>query len=131
VAQERKERLLLAVTSNDTRFFRAIYENFATASNLSPQHDRIVAMAPAEPTSDSSSAQSLTLPEVIFSCGICQATVSEVYTTTESNKGFHSGSGDDDGIVTRLWIAECSHVSCGKHLEGGGRLHRVEHAVCH
>jgi hypothetical protein len=88
-------------------------------------------MAPAEPTSDSSSAQSLTLPEVIFSCGICQATISEVYTTTESNKGFHNGSGDDDGIVTRLWIAECSHVSCGKHLEGGGRLRRVEYAVCH
>jgi hypothetical protein len=88
-------------------------------------------MAPAEPTSDSSSTQSLTLPEVIFSCGICQATVSEIYTTTESNKGFHSGSGDDDGIATRLWIAECSHVSCGKHMEGGGRLRRVEYAVCH
>jgi hypothetical protein len=109
------------VTSNDTRFFRAIYENFVSTSNLLPRHGRIIAMAPAEPTSDSSSAQSLTLPEVIFSCGICQATVSEVYTTLESNKGFHSGSGDDDGIVTRLWIAECSHVSCGKHLEGGGR----------
>jgi hypothetical protein len=82
-------------------------------------------MSPVEPTSDSSSAQSLTLPELIFSCGICQATVSEVYATPESHKGFHSGSGDDDGIVTRLWIAECSHVSCGKHLAGGGVLRRV------
>jgi hypothetical protein len=119
------------VTSNDTRFSRAIYEHLVSTSNLLPRHGRIIAMAPAEPTSDSSSAQSLTLPEVIFSCGICQATVSEVYTTLESNKGFHSGSGDDDGIVTRLWIAECSHVSCGKHLEGGGRLCRVDYAVCH
>jgi hypothetical protein len=78
-------------------------------------------MAPAEPSSDSSSAESLALPEIIFSCGICQSTVTEVYATPESNKGFHSGSGDDDGIVTRLWIAECSHVICGRHLAGGGR----------
>jgi hypothetical protein len=78
-------------------------------------------MAPVEPSSDASSAESLALPEIIFSCGICQATVTEVYATPESNKGFHSGSGDDDGIVTRLWIAECSHVICGKHLAGGGR----------
>jgi hypothetical protein len=82
-------------------------------------------MAPVEPASDPSSTQSLTLPELIFSCGICQATVSEVYATPESNRGFHSGSGDDDDIVTRLWIAECSHVSCGKHLTGGGESRRV------
>lgn len=82
-------------------------------------------MSPVEPSSDSSSAQNLTLPELIFSCGICQATVSEVYATPESNKGFHSGSSDDDGIVTRLWIAECSHVSCGKHLAGGGGSRRI------
>lgn len=84
-------------------------------------------MSPVEPASDASSAQSLRLPELIFSCGICQATVSEVYAAPESNKGFHSGSDDDDdGIVTRLWIAECSHVSCGKHLTGGGVLRRVD-----
>lgn len=83
-------------------------------------------MSSVQPTSDSSSAQGLTLPELIFSCGICQATVSEVYATPESNKGFHSGSGDDDGIVTRLWIAECSHVSCGKHLAGGGASRHVD-----
>jgi hypothetical protein len=79
-------------------------------------------MAPVEPSSDSSSAESLSLPEIIFGCGICQASVTEIYATPESNKGFHSGSGDDDdGIVTRLWIAECSHVICGKHLAGGGQ----------
>jgi hypothetical protein len=88
-------------------------------------------MAYAEPTSDSSSAQILSLPEVIFSCDICQATVSEVYATSESNKGFHSGSGDDNGIVTRLWIAECSHVSCGKHLAGGCVSCRIVRAICH
>lgn len=127
----RKERLPLAVTSTTTRFFRDLYQNFASLHHLRPpQHGRTIAMAPVEPTSDSSSAQNLTLPKVIFSCGICQATVSEVYAMPESNKGFHSGSGDDDGIVTRLWIAECSHVSCGKHLAGGGAPHRLAYTVC-
>ncbi|KAF2479988.1 hypothetical protein BDY17DRAFT_29835 [Neohortaea acidophila] len=59
------------------------------------------------------------IEELVFSCTVCQATISEVYATTESNKGFHSGSGDEDGIVTKLWIAECSHITCAKHLEDG------------
>ena len=58
--------------------------------------------------------------EIIFSCSICQATVSDVYATVESNRGFHSGSGNEDGIVTKMWIADCSHVTCAKHLENGG-----------
>lgn len=62
------------------------------------------------------------LEELVFSCSVCAATLSDVYRTTESNKGFHSGSGDDDERVTKMWIAECSHVTCSKHLEGGGML---------
>ncbi|KAK5138392.1 hypothetical protein LTR08_003453 [Meristemomyces frigidus] len=65
------------------------------------------------------SGDDLPLEEIVFSCGICQATVSEVYASKDSNHGFHSGSGDDDGVVTKLWIADCSHITCGKHLEGG------------
>lgn len=79
-------------------------------------------MAPADPVSDASSARELDLPEIIFSCGICQKTPSEVYASPENNKGFNSGSGDDDGMVTRLWLSECMHVSCGRHLPGGGKL---------
>jgi len=94
--------------------------SFCSLGARPPEHQHTISMAPVEPSSDASSAESLALPEIIFSCGICQATVAEVYATSESNKGFHSGSGDDDGIVTRLWIAECSHVVCGKHLAGGG-----------
>lgn len=62
------------------------------------------------------------IEEIVFSCSVCQATVSEVYATVESNHGFHSGSGDGDGIVTKMWIGECSHITCGKHLENGGKL---------
>jgi hypothetical protein len=61
------------------------------------------------------------LEMIVFSCGICQATIPEVYVTKESNQGFHSGSGDDEGIVTKMWIAECSHIMCSKHLPGGGK----------
>ena len=68
----------------------------------------------------------LPLEEIVFSCGVCQATVSELYASKDSNQGFHSGSGNEDGVVTKLWIAGCSHVTCGKHLEGGGeRITRV------
>lgn len=77
-------------------------------------------MAPMALSSEEGDEGELSLQEIVFSCGICQATVSEVYATKESNQGFHSGSGDEDGIVTKLWIAECSHITCGKHLEGGG-----------
>lgn len=66
----------------------------------------------------------VSLEEIVFSCHICQATISDVYATLDNNHGFHSGSGDDNGVVTKLWIAECSHVMCGRHLEGGG-----EHGV--
>ncbi|KAI7210170.1 hypothetical protein KC333_g8365 [Hortaea werneckii] len=62
----------------------------------------------------------VSLPEIVFSCGSCQATPSELYAKRESNRGFHSGSGDEDGIVVKLWIADCSHITCNKHLPGGG-----------
>ncbi|RMZ02840.1 hypothetical protein D0862_05885 [Hortaea werneckii] len=62
----------------------------------------------------------VSLPEIVFSCGSCQATPPELYAKRESNRGFHSGSGDEDGIVVKLWIADCSHITCNKHLPGGG-----------
>lgn len=58
--------------------------------------------------------------QMVFACGMCQATIAEVYATKDSNSGFDSNSGESDGVVTRMWIAECSHIVCGKHLEGGG-----------
>lgn len=77
-------------------------------------------MAPVASSSTQVASDDVPVEEIVFSCAICQATLSEVYATTEYNKGFHSGSGDDDGIVTKMWITECSHVTCAKHLENGG-----------
>lgn len=74
-------------------------------------------MASSDPASVNSE---LPVEEIIFSCDICQKTVSELYANKESNQGFHSGSGDDDGIVTKMWIANCSHITCATHLQGGG-----------
>lgn len=78
-------------------------------------------MAPQEPTSDASSNQELSLRDIIFSCGVCQATINEVYATKESDRGFNRGDDGDDGIVAKLWITECSHITCAKHLPGGGK----------
>lgn len=81
-------------------------------------------MVPAEPPSDASSRRDVDILDIVFSCGVCLKTASEIYATTEGNKGFHSDSGDEDGAVTRLWIGECSHLMCGKHLPGGGMSSR-------
>ncbi|RMY27050.1 hypothetical protein D0866_10422 [Hortaea werneckii] len=62
-------------------------------------------MAATDIASDVSEGE-VSLPEIVFSCGSCQATPSELYAKRESNRGFHSGSGDEDGIVVKLWIAD-------------------------
>ncbi len=73
-------------------------------------------------TSDSPPEDDIRIEELVFSCCICQATISDVYAITESNQRFHSGSSNEDGIVTKLWITSCSHVTCSKQLENGGTL---------
>lgn len=78
-------------------------------------------MAPARVSSDESERPVPPLEEIIFSCGVCQATVSDLYPANGDNP--HSHSDTDDGMGTRLWIANCVHVFCGRHLEGGGKPH--------
>lgn len=58
--------------------------------------------------------------DCIFACGVCQATVPEVYSEGHSH-GLNSGDSHQEAAVTKIWIADCSHVFCGKHLEGGGQ----------
>ena len=58
--------------------------------------------------------------EIIFSCSICQATITDIYSSQHSNQGFHDGRQPDVETVTKLWLTECGHLTCGKHLEGGG-----------
>ncbi|KAF2672807.1 hypothetical protein BT63DRAFT_137155 [Microthyrium microscopicum] len=54
---------------------------------------------------------------IIFSCDICQRTVSDIYpdaTLCES-----SGDGRLESPC-KLWVTECTHLTCSEHLEGGG-----------
>ncbi|KAF2085888.1 hypothetical protein K490DRAFT_67176 [Saccharata proteae CBS 121410] len=58
---------------------------------------------------------------IIFSCHVCQASISEIYDAGASSSDFHDGRPDTgDRRVTSLWLTECMHLVCGKHLEGGG-----------
>lgn len=67
--------------------------------------------------------------EIIFSCQVCHSPISEIYRSPESDKGFRDGTQEDvnqaesplERPVTRLWLTECAHLTCGKHLDGGGK----------
>jgi hypothetical protein len=75
------------------------------------------------PDDGRNTATPATLQDIVFSCEICHATIPEIYASPESNGGIHGGARDEQGIVTKLWITDCAHVTCTKHLDGGGWLH--------
>ncbi|KAF2864073.1 hypothetical protein K470DRAFT_51595 [Piedraia hortae CBS 480.64] len=54
-------------------------------------------------TTPNGSGPDPSLGAVLFSCGICLATLSE----------------EGEESVGRLWITECAHITCNKHLPGG------------
>lgn len=61
--------------------------------------------------------------EVIFSCSVCQATISDIYREPVSDKGLRddADAAADAAPVTKLWLLECCHLTCSEHLEGGGK----------
>ena len=59
--------------------------------------------------------------DFILSCSICQDTLSTVYAQHENKEGLHQGTDNTNGAITKLWLTECAHVTCAKHLEGGGK----------
>ena len=59
--------------------------------------------------------------EVIFSCQICYTPISEIYEEIDYDKGFRaSNDSSSQQPVTKLWLGECCHLFCSKHLDGGG-----------
>jgi hypothetical protein len=70
-----------------------------------------------------------TYHDIIFACTICQATLDQIYEHPESTKGLRDGRSPVDRPVCKLWLTECGHLTCGKHLEGGGTYHLFAHAV--
>ncbi|KAL9596416.1 MAG: hypothetical protein Q9219_005800 [cf. Caloplaca sp. 3 TL-2023] len=59
--------------------------------------------------------------DLIISCSICQQTLSAVYAELDGTDGLRQGPDHTNGSVTKLWLTECAHITCGKHLEGGDK----------
>ncbi|KAH7125659.1 hypothetical protein B0J11DRAFT_435119 [Dendryphion nanum] len=71
-------------------------------------------------TKDQPEPEAVTPLDIIFSCGVCNATFSEVYNgQCDSVQGLSDGINPKDRIVTRLWLTSCCHVTCSKHLPDG------------
>lgn len=56
--------------------------------------------------------------DLIFSCNICHESIRDIRKPVQS---------EDELVgvrkpVARLWMTECAHLTCAKHLEGGGTL---------
>ncbi|KAL8674282.1 MAG: hypothetical protein Q9168_001349 [Polycauliona sp. 1 TL-2023] len=58
--------------------------------------------------------------DCILSCSVCQDTLSTIYAQHDNNDGLRQGTDDTDGTITKLWLTECAHLTCAKHLDGGG-----------
>ena len=58
----------------------------------------------------------------IYACSICCASVADVYKNhKETVQGLSDGINPKERLVTRLYLANCCHVFCIKHIEGGGK----------
>lgn len=62
----------------------------------------------------------------IYACSICCASFADIYEGhRETVQGFSDGINPKERLVTRLYLANCCHVFCGKHLEGGGECYEA------
>ncbi|KAF6229552.1 hypothetical protein HO173_011407 [Letharia columbiana] len=74
--------------------------------------------------------------DIVLSCTICQETLSTIYADDDQNNGLIRKDREDsqNGKVTKLWLTECAHLTCGKHLPGGGApfhsIQEVPRAPC-
>ena len=61
--------------------------------------------------------------DIVFCCTICQETLSTICADDEQQNGLRKGNEDPHhSKVTKLWLTECAHLTCGKHLPGGGKF---------
>ncbi|KAG9190554.1 hypothetical protein G6011_08642 [Alternaria panax] len=57
----------------------------------------------------------------IYACSVCCASFADVYEGhKETVRGLSDGINLKERLVTRLYLANCCHVFCSSHLEGGG-----------
>jgi len=55
---------------------------------------------------------------IIFSCVICQRTISDVYANSKS--AVYDSRVLEVGC--KMWMTECTHLTCSEHLENGGTM---------
>lgn len=59
--------------------------------------------------------------DFIYACSVCCATCADTYKGhNETVQGLSDGINTKERLVTRLYLGNCCHVFCAKHLEGGG-----------
>lgn len=69
------------------------------------------------------SEQGVTPLNFIYACCICCASFADVYKgRNETVCGLSDGINPKERLVTRLFLANCCHVFCAEHLEGGGKF---------
>ncbi|KAL8835352.1 MAG: hypothetical protein Q9170_003341 [Blastenia crenularia] len=80
-----------------------------------------------------SSALQPSIADFVLNCSICQETISAIYANLDSNDGLCTGTDHTDGSITKLWLTECAHIVCSKHLKGGDEsvkmLYRIQGVV--
>ncbi|CAD6593676.1 MAG: hypothetical protein ASARMPREDX12_007428 [Alectoria sarmentosa] len=63
-----------------------------------------------------------------------EETLSTIYAHDDQNNGLRNNGDPHKSKITKLWLTECAHLTCGKHLPGGGApfhsLHEVPRAPC-
>lgn len=72
---------------------------------------------------------SFSATDIVVSCTICQDTLSNIYADDDGNSGLRKSTDPHSGRITKLWLTECAHLTCGKHLEGGGAPFHAEKEV--
>ena len=61
--------------------------------------------------------------DIIITCSICQESISSIYFAPEDIDGLRQAQGPGNTKITKLWLTECAHLTCTKHLPGGGKQH--------
>ena len=70
--------------------------------------------------SPNSAEISMFATDIVFSCAICQATLSNLHAEDGGNSGLRMSDTPENSKISRLWLTECAHLSCGKHFLDGG-----------
>ena len=65
----------------------------------------------------------LSATDLYLSCTICQSTLANICAEQKNrSEGLPRDKAAPHRKVPKLWLTGCAHVTCAKHLEGGGKI---------